>query len=71
MDNILVSNMSSSIVPISRFDKGEASKIFEEVRESGVKVVVKNNKPCAVLISIEKYKEMMETIEKFRALKEE
>ncbi len=32
-----------STVPISRFNKGLAGKIFTEVRRTGPKVVMKNN----------------------------
>ena len=36
-------------VPISRFNKGEAGKIFKEVAEKGMKIVLKNNEPECVL----------------------
>jgi PHD/YefM family antitoxin component YafN of YafNO toxin-antitoxin module len=55
----------SSIVPISRFNKGGASKIFEEVSKTGVKVVLKNDVPTCVLVTPERYDEMLETIEDF------
>ena len=35
-------DLMESVVPISRFNKGEAGKIFEEVAKSGTKIVVKN-----------------------------
>lgn len=63
-----VSNLINAIIPISRFNKGEAGKIFDEVSISGVKVVVKNNKPTCVLITPEKYEELMETIENYQLL---
>ena len=65
INNISVSNILNAIVPISRFNKGEASKIFDEVSAGGFKIVVKNNKPICVLITPEKYEEMMETIENY------
>jgi len=65
LDNMTVSNMLNAIVPISRFNKGEASKIFAEVNDSGAKIVVKNNKPTCVLITPQKYEKMMETIENY------
>jgi len=64
-DNISVSNMLNAIIPISRFNKGEANKIFDEVNSSGFKIVIKNNKPTCVLITPEKYEEMMEIIENY------
>ena len=48
-----------SVVPISRFNKGEAGKIIEEVKKDGVKIVVKNNKPVCVLLSVETYDELI------------
>lgn len=65
MNTISVNNMLDSIVPISRFNKGEASKIFDEVDKTGVKIVVKNNIPTGIIISPEKYKELMEEIEDY------
>ena len=65
LDNITVSSMLNALVPISRFNKGEANKIFEEVDTNGFKIVVKNNKPTCVLITPEKYEAMMEVIENY------
>ena len=58
-----IADMLDSLVPISRFNKGEANKIFEEVKESGCKIVVKNNVPACVLLTPEAYQEMLELIE--------
>jgi len=64
MLNILsLNNALDALIPISRFNRGEANKIFEEVKESGCKVVVKNNVPACILLTPEKYKEMVELIE--------
>ena len=63
-------DLLESIVPISRFNKGEAGKIFEEVAKSGTKIVVKNNKPTCVLIDPKKYIELMDMIEDFLLLAE-
>ncbi|HHX59648.1 MAG TPA: type II toxin-antitoxin system Phd/YefM family antitoxin [Epulopiscium sp.] len=65
LDDITVSSMLNSLVPISRFNKGEANRIFDEVHSSGFKIVVKNNKPTCVLLTPEKYEEMVETIENY------
>ena len=45
-------------VPISMFNDGMADEIFEEVRRSGTKVVMKNNIPECVLMSPEDYVRM-------------
>ena len=59
----VITNIIDALVPISRFNKGEANKIFDEVRETGCKIVVKNNAPACVLLTPEKYQEMLEAIE--------
>ena len=57
-----------SIVPITRFNKGEANKIFDEVQASGTKIVVKNNKPACVLLSPSQYESLMETLSDYLLL---
>lgn len=56
----------NSIVPISRFNKGEAGKIFDEVTKRGVKVVIKNNIPTCVLISPNDYEDMLEELRNYK-----
>lgn len=52
-------NVLNMLVPISRFNKGEANKIFEEVKRDGVKVVIKNNQPIGVIMAPEIYESLM------------
>ncbi|MDO9574351.1 MAG: type II toxin-antitoxin system Phd/YefM family antitoxin [Candidatus Contubernalis sp.] len=66
LDNISISDVVNSLVPISRFNKGEANKIFEEVKETGFKIVLKNNSPACVLLTPEAYVELLETLENYR-----
>ena len=47
--------MVNSFVPISRFNKGEAGKIIDEVKRDGIKVIVKNNAPECLMITVEEY----------------
>ena len=63
VDTVSHENVLDSLVPISSFNKGEANKIFDEVRLSGFKIVVKNNAPACVLLSPDKYKEMIEMLD--------
>lgn len=53
---------AEKIVPISSFNKGGAAKIFEEVKKSGTKYVFKNNLPECVLISPERYDQLLERL---------
>lgn len=63
--SISMKNIMDSIVPITRFNRGEASKIFEEVSEYGFKVVLKNNAPACVLVQPDRYEAMVEALEDY------
>lgn len=64
MSNIFYpTNVMDALVPISRFNRGEANKIFDEVRESGYKIVVKNNTPACVMLTPERYQELVDMVE--------
>ena len=54
-DSLTASKVVNSFVPISRFNKGEAGKIIEEVKRDGIKVIVKNNAPECIMITVEEY----------------
>ena len=62
MSEMSVMGVMKSIVPITRFNKGEANRIFDEVEASGTKVVMKNNKPACILMSPGKYEALMEML---------
>ena len=63
MNAIRTVNILDSIIPISRFNKGEATRIFNEVKTDGIRIVVKNNTPECVLISPKEYQDMIEQYE--------
>lgn len=50
-------------VSISQFNRGQAGKIFEDVKQSGAKVVMKNNMPECVLMSPENYIALLDALE--------
>ena len=50
-------------IPISAFNRGLAGKIFEDVRKTGAKVVMKNNAAKCVLCSPEEYVRMVDELE--------
>ena len=50
-------------VSISSFNKGKAGLIFEDVKKSGAKVVMKNNNPECVLISPDEYLKLLDMVE--------
>lgn len=58
-------NLRSAIentVPITLFNRGQAGKIFEDVKRDGAKVVIKNNTAECVLLSPEEYIRLMDEI---------
>ena len=61
-----MSNVASAIkntVSISDFNRGLAGKIFADVRKTGAKVVMKNNRAECVLCSPEEYVRMADELE--------
>lgn len=62
MSEMSVMSVMKAIIPITRFNKGEANRIFEEVEASGTKVVMKNNRPACILMSPGKYEALMEML---------
>ena len=55
-------------VSITLFNRGFAGKIFNDVKQSGAKVVMKNNTPECVLLSPDEYLQLMEEVNDARLL---
>lgn len=62
---IAMKHINDHIVPITRFNKGEANKIFDEVSRDGFRYVVKNNQVKCILISPEAYDKLIDEIEDY------
>lgn len=65
------SNMLSAIrntIPISQFNRGFAGKIFDEVKKTGAKVVMKNNTAECVLLAPDEYARLMDEVNEARLL---
>lgn len=58
----------TNTIPISLFNRGFAGKIFEEVKQCGAKVVMKNNAAECVLLSPEEYVRLMDEVNDARLL---
>jgi len=54
-----ISGLIDRLVPISEFNKGQASKIFERLQMDRSLVIIKNNVPVGVLLSVEEYRELI------------
>ncbi|WP_283171635.1 hypothetical protein [Curtanaerobium respiraculi] len=64
-------NVASAIrdtVPISLFNRGLAGKVFDEVKKTGAKAVMKNNAAECVLMPPEEYVAIMDELEDARLL---
>ncbi|MBE6891053.1 MAG: type II toxin-antitoxin system Phd/YefM family antitoxin [Ruminococcaceae bacterium] len=64
-------NIASAIndtISISLFNRGMAGKIFEEVKKSGAKVVMKNNAAECVLLSPKEYLKLIDEINEARLM---
>ena len=58
----------TNTVPISQFNRGLAGQIFEDVKRSGAKVVMKNNAAECVLLSPDEYMRLMDELNDARLL---
>ena len=68
--NPSLATVLKEFIPISRFNRGEASKIFEEVEQNGLGVVLKNNAPVGIIISPQMYESLLEELEDLALLQE-
>ncbi len=60
----------NSLVSITQFNKGQASKIFDRLNTEKQLIVLKNNVPSAVIISPEEYIRLSEIAEDYYLLTE-
>ena len=52
--------MLNSLVPITQFNKGQASRIFDRLHTERQLIVLKNNSPSAVILSPMEYERLSE-----------
>jgi len=76
-----LSEFMKRLIPISDFSKGKTAKIFDDLKKTNHEyVILKNNQPAAVLLSVNEYEKiikkanqmelLLETIEEYRIFKE-
>lgn len=63
-----IKQISNRMVSISDFNRGLAGRIFDDVKSTGSKVVLKNNSPECVLLSPDEYSRLMDELEDARDL---
>lgn len=61
-------NILNCLVPITQFNKGQASKIFDRLKTEQQIIVLKNNSPSAVILSPEEYERILEIEENYKLL---
>ncbi len=61
-------NIIGNAIPVSLFDQGYAEQIFEEVKRSGKKVVMKNNTAECVLLAPEEYELLVDEVNDARLM---
>lgn len=66
----LATDFLQSLVPISQFNKGQAAKIFDRLHSEKALIVLKNNQPSAVILSLEEYTRLTEIEEDYFLLLE-
>lgn len=70
MSDVQSASFLKELVPITQFNRGQASKIFDKLRSLPRLIVLKNNKPSAVIISPEEYERLSEVEENYTLLTE-
>ncbi len=63
-------NIARSLVPISQFSKGQASRIFDRLHNESQLIVLKNNQPTAFILSPVEYDRLTEIEEDYALLLE-
>ncbi len=63
-----ITSAIKNTISISLFNRGLAGKVFDEVKKTGAKVVMKNNAPECVLLSPDEYIKLMDEVNDARLL---
>lgn len=62
---MLNSETLNSLVSITQFNKGQASKIFDRLKTENQLIVLKNNVPIAILLSPDEYNHLTKIAENY------
>ncbi len=67
--SVTLLDLTERLVPISDFSQGKVGKIFNDVAENDNEyIILKNNQPTAVLLSVKEYREIQEKSAKLEEL---
>ena len=68
MDNL--AGAINNLISLSAFNKGEAGKIFSDIKQNNqTKIVLRRNEPECIIISPKSYTEMVQELEDLRDYK--
>ena len=59
-----------SLVPITQFNRGQASRIFDRLHNENQLIVLKNNQPAAIILSPSEFQRLSEIEEDYTLLLE-
>lgn len=62
-------NVLDKLIPITQFNRGQASRIFDRLHTENQLVVLKNNQPAAVILSPAEFSRLSEIEEEYKLLK--
>lgn len=63
-------NVLNKLIPITQFNRGHASRIFDRLHTENQLVVLKNNQPAAVILSPAEFSRLSDIEEDYKLLKE-
>ena len=63
-------SMLDCLIPITQFNRGQASKIFDRLKDQKQLIVLKNNQASAVILSPEEFERLSEIEENYNLLVE-
>lgn len=67
---VKTTELLKSLVPITQFNRGQASRIFDRLHTEPQLIVLKNNQPSAVILSPMEYERLAEIEEEYNLLME-
>ncbi len=69
--SLQLAEFTEKLIPISDFSQGKAGKVFRDVAENDSEyVVLRNNQPTAVVMSVKEYKDAQAKLDMFEKLLE-
>lgn len=69
--SLALAEFTERLVPISDFSQGKAGKIFADVADNNNEyIVLKNNQPTAVVVSVKEYRDIQQKVAKFEKIME-